>query len=278
MKAKLITKKRQMLTLFVLAIFLVLPACLMAENLSAREVMQKVEHRDDGETSITDMAMILIDNKGNKRVRQLKTFGKDYGEDSKSISFFQSPADVRNTAFLAYDWDDEKKEDDNWLFLPALRKVKRISSGNKKDAFMGSDFSYADMNGIELSEWNFKFLKENVIVGGYDCWVIAAVPKKGKRNKVIKETGYVKSITWIRKDIFIPVKSKMYIKKGKKIKYFTASDIEKIQGIWTVKKSSMVTTRRKKKEHATVMIIKNIQYNDGVDDSMFTTQQMERGL
>ncbi len=208
----------------------------------------------------------------------MKGYRKDYGKDTKSINFFLSPADVRNTSFLSFDWDDDNKEDDNWLYLPALRKVKRISSGNKKDSFMGSDFSYSDMNGLKLSEWDFKFLKKNVKVKGQDCWVIQALPKKAMKKKVINETGYLKSISWVRKDIFVTVKSKLYVKKKKKIKYFVADELEKIQGIWTSKKLSMTTTRSKRMEHKTILLFDKFKYNEGVDDSMFTTQRMERGL
>ncbi|MCP4753162.1 MAG: outer membrane lipoprotein-sorting protein [Proteobacteria bacterium] len=261
-----------------LAFFMAGSLPVAAESLRPREIMQKVDDRDDGQTSSSEMTMVLIDRRGNKRVRQMKSFRKDFGKDTKSINFFLSPADVRNTTFLSYEWDDEDKEDDNWLYLPALRKVKRISSGNKKDSFMGSDFSYADMNGLELNEWDYTFKKENVKLDGHDCWVIEAVPKKEKRKKVINETGYLKSIVWVRKDIFMTVKSKSFVKKGKKIKYFTASEIEKVQGIWTAKKLTMITTKRKRKEHATVIVFNNMIYNKGVVDSMFTTQRMERGL
>ncbi len=240
--------------------------------------MEKSENVEDGETMISSMKMILIDRKKNQRVRVIKSFRKDYGEDKKSISFFLSPADVRNTASMAFDWDDPDKEDDNWLYLPALRKVKRIGAGNKKDSFMGSDFTYADMNRREISEYDYKILKKSVIVAGHDCWVIGSTAKKEFKSKTIKETGYLKSIGWIRKDNFMAVKTKIWVKKGKKIKYFKASDIVKVQGIWTAKKIEMKTTKRKRLEHATVLLFDNIVYNKGVDDKMFTTQRMERGL
>jgi len=254
------------------------PGALFAAELSALEVMRQVDQRDDGETSNSELTMILIDKNKNQRVRKLKGFRKDYGKDVKSISFFLSPADVRNTAFLSFDWDDENKEDDNWLYLPALRKVKRISSGNKKDSFMGSDFSYADMNGLELNEWEYQFINEREQVEGFDCWVIEGTPKNEMRNKVIEETGYLKSVSWVRKDIFMTIRAKLYVKKGKEIKYFTASDIIQIDGIWTAKKLTMKTTKRNRTDHMTVLIFDNIIYNKGVDDTLFTTQRMERGI
>ncbi|MBT3226818.1 MAG: outer membrane lipoprotein-sorting protein [Deltaproteobacteria bacterium] len=251
---------------------------LCAEEMTALEVMQRADDRDDGETSTSEMTMILIDKRNNQRVRKMKSLRKDYGKDLKSISFFLSPADVRNTAFLSYDWDDENKEDDNWLYLPALRKVKRISSGNKKDSFMGSDFSYADMNGFKLSEWEYKFRKKSEKVDGFDCWVIEGTPKKEKRKKVINETGYLKNIAWISKEHFMTIRSKLYVKKGKKIKYFMASEIVKIQGIWTAKKLTMKTTKKKRMEHMTVLLFDNLVYNKGVEDTVFTTQRMEQGI
>jgi len=263
---------------FILVVLLSLPWAAAADGLAAREIMQKVEDRDDGETSASEMTMVLIDKRNNQRVRKIRGFRKNFGKDEKTISFFLSPADVKNTSFLSYDWDDENKEDDNWLYLPALRKVKRISSGNKKDSFMGSDFSYADMNGMEISEWEYSFLKPSDMVDGFDCWVIEGVPKREKQEKVINETGYLKTVNWVRKDIFLVVRSMLYVNKGRKIKYFVASDIENIQGIWTAKKMTMKTTRQKETEHMTMLIFENIVYNSGVEDSLFTTQRMERGI
>ena len=262
----------------IVALGLLFPWHAAGQDLSAYEVMKKVDKRDDGKTSISEMTMILIDRKGNQRVRKMKGFRKDYGEDKKTMNFFLSPADVRNVAFLSYEWDDEEKEDDNWLYLPAIGKPKRISASNKDDSFMGSDFTYADMNGLELNEWQYKFLKPSEDVNGHDCWVIEAVPKPEKKEKVVDETGYLKTISWIRKDNFMMVQGKFYVKKGRKIKYFTASDIEQIQGIWTARKLTMVTTKRNKKEHSTVLLFNKLVYNEGVEDDMFTVQRMERGL
>jgi hypothetical protein len=251
---------------------------LSASDLTATEIMRRVIKRDDGKTSISEMTMILIDKRNSQRVRKMKAFRKDYEDVTKSISFFLSPADVRNTAFLSYDWEDDEKEDDNWLYLPALRKVKRISAGNRKESFMGSDFTYADMNGLEIDDWDFRFLKDSEVVNGQDCWVIEAEPKAAKKNTVIDEIGYVMAVSWVRKDIFMTIQAKSYVQRDKKIKYFTASDIENIQGIWTAKKLTMATTKGNRLEHQTVLVFDNIQYNTGVDDTLFTTHRMERGL
>ncbi len=247
--------------------------------LTAREIVQKADERYDGESAVSDTIMILIDAKGNQRVRNIKGFDKDYGKDKKSIIFFLSPADVRNTAFLSFDWDDQNKEDDSWLYLPALQKVKRIASGKKSGSFMGSDFTYSDMNGIEINDWKYKFGKnESEIIDGHDTWVVIGKPKKDRKQRVIKETGYIKSQVWIRKDIFMVVRGKFWVKKGKKVKYLTIKDISKVNDIWTAHEMIMKTTQKGKTKHSSIIKLKNIEYNKGVDDSLFATQRMERGI
>ncbi len=116
------------------------------------------------------------------------------------------------------------------------------------------------------------------MVDGHDTWVIESKAKPEFKKIEIAETGYLKRHLWIRKNIFMMVKGKFWVKKGKKIKYFTLSDIEKIDDVWTAKKLQMITTKKGRKQHATVLLQNNIVYNKGVGDNMFTTQRMERGL
>ena len=97
--------------------------------LTGREIMDRVNERETGDRSTSEMEMILIDKKGRKRVRNIQSFGMEKGDDSLSLMFFLSPADVKNTGFLTFDYDASGKDDDQWLYLPALRKTKRIASG-----------------------------------------------------------------------------------------------------------------------------------------------------
>ena len=145
---------------------------------------------------------------------------------------------------------------------------------------MGSDFTYADIEGVEIENYDYTFVegKENEEVDGQPVWVIESLPKKDREKKVIDETGNIKAQLWIRKDNFMVVQGKFWVKKGKKIKYLTLSEIEQIQGIWTAKKLQMVTTKKGNVEHSTVLQSNSIVYNESLDDDMFTTQRMERGL
>ncbi len=265
---------------FITIIALLISICSNAEaldTLSAAEVMKLVDDREDGDTSITNSTMILIDKKNRQRVRNLVGYRKDFEDNTKSISFFQSPADIKGTAYLNYDWDEEAREDDSWLYLPALQQVKRIAAGDKSDAFLGSDFTYSDINGLELSWYDYSFINQSEMVDGHDCWVIAISPKPELYDMVVESTGYLNSETWVRKDNFVQVKGKIWVKRGKKIKYFSATEIEEIDGIWTPKKLQMITTKNDKREHASVLQINEIVYNQEVSDDLFKSETMQRG-
>jgi len=261
-------------------ILLTLLSNVLAEepSFSAGKIMELVDGRYDGEAQETDMTMVLIDKRGNKRIRQLKTFRKDDGKDSRNIIFFLKPADVRDTAYLSYDWDASEKEDDAWLYLPALRKVKRIAGSDESGAFMGSDFSYADINGLEIDDWQYRFAGDNQQVDGFETWVIDGIPKSDRHQTVVEETGYLKIRMWIRRDNYMIVKGQYWIKKGKKVKYFRAKEIRETQGIWTAYEMYMVTTVNGKKEHASIIKTGRAVYDNDLPETLFTTQRMERGL
>ena len=128
---------------------------------SALEIMTKVDARYTGDSAISDWRMILIDKKDRKRVREIEIFSKEYKDVDKSISFFKSPGDVKGTSYMSYNWESTSKEDDSWLYLPALQKVNRIASTDRSGSFMGSDFTYSDIDGFELEDFNYKLVKEN---------------------------------------------------------------------------------------------------------------------
>lgn len=242
--------------------------------LTAQEIAQKVHDRDDGDNSISTMEMILIDRSGNKRIRNLKTFTKDKGEDTLKLMFFLTPADVKNTAFLTYDYEDSNKDDDQWLYLPELHKVKRIASSDKSSSFMGSDFTYSDMTSRNVNDYNYKIMKEPM-VNSHKTWQMLVVPKS---EKTIEETGYTKSIVFIRQDNFVIVQALNYIKAGKKLKYMMVNDLEKIDGIWTIKEIQMVTKKARKTLHTTVLKFSDIKYNQNLEESLFSTRTLQRGL
>lgn len=246
-----------------------------AENLDAYSIMKKVDERDEGKTRSSEATLILLDKQDRQRVREISMFAFEEDDVEKTLMVFRSPSDVAGTSYMSWDWADEAREDDTWLYLPALKKIRRVAASDESGSFMGSDFSYADINGLELNDFSYELLKESEEVDGKDCWVIRSTPK---HEQAIDETGYTGATSWVRKDAFMIVKGIIDVKKGKRVKYFSVKDIEQIDGIWTAHTLQMVTTRKEEKEHASVLKIKDVVYNKGVDESMFDTAAMQRGL
>ncbi|OIP56368.1 MAG: outer membrane lipoprotein-sorting protein [Helicobacteraceae bacterium CG2_30_36_10] len=242
--------------------------------LTGEEIAQKVHDRDDGDNSTSNMKMILIDKNDNQRVRELKTFGKDRGKDKLKLMFFLSPADVKNTAFLTYDYDDSSMDDDQWLYLPELRKVKRIASSDKSSSFMGSDFTYSDMTSKNVEDYTYAIMKEPM-VGGFKTWQIEVTPKS---KKTIDETGYTKSILFVRQDNFVVVQALYYVRDGGKLKYMQVTGLEQIEGIWTATAIQMVTKKGRQTLHKTILEFSDLKYNQDLKESLFVTRTLERGL
>ena len=249
-----------------------------AAEMSALEVMRQADTRYDGDTALADFTMILIDRRERERRRNLMIYSKDYGEDTRSFSFFESPADIRGTSYLNFDWADPERDDDSWLYLPALQRVRRIAGSDTSDSFLGSDFTYADINGIEIEWWDYEFINESEVIEGQDTWVIEANPKPGFKEKAEDSTGYSRLQFWIRKDNFVQLRGQAWELRGNRVKFFSASDIEEIDGIWTINRLQAITTRNGRREHASVLQLNSIEYNLDLDDDLFTTDNMQRGI
>jgi hypothetical protein len=254
---------------------LTLPATTVAaEGLTAREIMQRVEDRDEGNPSIIDVEMTLIDKSGKKRLREIRAFGMDRGEDELQLLFFLSPADLEDTGFLTYDYDESGKDDDQWLYLPALRKTKRIASNDRSGRFMGSDFSYADLTSRDLDQYDYTLMKE-AEVGGVKVWQIESVPRT---KEEIRETGYTKSILFVRQDNYVVIRSVGWLKKGGRLKYMDVKALEKIDGVWIGTEIHMTTKKGQKTLHKTILRNGNIRLRQEIDEDFFTVRQLEKGL
>ncbi|HIM93562.1 MAG TPA: outer membrane lipoprotein-sorting protein [Campylobacterales bacterium] len=245
----------------------------LADDPTARAIMEKVDARDEGDTLEQDMLMILIDKNGNQRTRDLKSYAKDFGVDNHRTIFFKSPADVKNTAFLTYDYDDGARDDDQWLYLPALKKVKRIPSTDKSSSFMGSDFSYFDMTDRDLEDYDFKLLKETE-VRGHPAWMIESTPRN---QAIIDESGYEKTIAIVRKDNHVVVRAINFMTNGKK-KYLDIKQLHQENGIWLIDEMTMTTKKGNRTLHKTILTFSNITLNGVIKDNVFTTRRLEKGL
>jgi len=247
---------------------------LVAAELSAREIMERVDARDEGDRKVSDMIMTLIDKRGERRVRTIRSYTMNRGSDELSAMYFLSPADVKNSAFLTYDYSDNERDDDQWLYLPALRKSKRIAASDKSGSFMGSDFNYSDMTDRDLDDYDYKLLKE-MKVGEQMTWVIESIPRT---QEEIDETGYKKSLIFVRQDNFMPIRGIRWVDKGGAIKYLDLPKVAQIDGIWVALTMTMTTKKGKNTLHRTEMTFNNIHFNQEMDESIFTVRQIEKGI
>ena len=245
-----------------------------ADDPAARAIMEKVDARDDGDNRTADMEMILIDKRGKKRVRRIASYIKNKGEDTLRLMFFMHPADVKDTAFLTIDYDDPSKDDDQWLYLPALRKTKRIASSDKSGSFMGSDLNYSDMTDRNLSDYDFTFKKE-MEVNGVKTWLIESIPRT---KKVISETGYKKSLIFVRQDNYFVIRAVHWEENEGYLKYVDVKNLERIDEIWVATEMHVTRKEGKRLAHKTILKLSDTKFNQDMDYDLFTVRRMEKGL
>ena len=232
---------------------------------TGQEIADKVYNRQAPDNGESDMTMTLINAKGKERQRFLHQYFKDYGDIEKSTMFFKSPADVKNTSFMNYSYDDDR-DDDQWLYLPALKKVKRISGGSKDDYFMGSDFTYEDMEKRNPNKDNHKLLKTETLEGE-TCYVVESTPKE--------EGQYSKRVAWVIKDKWIPLKIEFYDEDEDLLKVLKITKYEELKGYWIIMNQLMENVQ---KEHRTLISLTNIKIENGIGDTYFTQRAMTKGL
>jgi outer membrane lipoprotein-sorting protein len=261
-------------TLLLALSLLGLPCTASSADIDGRWIMEQVDGRDDGDSQTSDTTMTLIDRNGNERVRRIKMFSKDQGKDTQRLQFFLSPADVKDTGFLTYDYYSGATDDDQWLYLPDLRRTKRIATSDKSSSFMGSDFSYADMTRRVLDEWNYTLLKEDM-VGEHMVWLVEAVPVS---EEVVERYGYTKSIVFVRQDNFMVIRAIHVLSEGGRVKYMEVNELREIDDIWVATEISMKTTKNKRVLHSTLLQLENITFNQEIDDDLFTVRRLEKGL
>ncbi|HKP62657.1 MAG TPA: outer membrane lipoprotein-sorting protein [Polyangiales bacterium] len=250
---------------------------LSPDTKDARAIMRGVFESNGAARSRARMKMTIRDGLGT-RERTLQTRSLRFEGGRKNLLLIEAPADVRGTGFLSIDYDAGSRADEQWLYLPKLHRVTRVPASGKSDAFVGSDFSYADLSQQDPDDFELKLLSPSVDVAGEDCWLIEALPK---RPRVAEETGYAKSQIWISKAKLVPLQIKAWVglATSTRIKYFKASDVRKIDGVWTSHRLQMRTL-----DGQTVASETTIDVSDAsnaaadVDDAEFTQQRLERGL
>jgi len=231
------------------------------------EIVQESDRRDNGFIDFTaDMLMVLKNKNGDESIRniRLKVLEVDEGGD-KTLTIFDNPKDVKGTAFLTFSHKTE--DDDQWLYLPALKRVKRISSSNKSGSFMGSEFSYEDVTSKEVEKYTYKWIRDEVSAG-QDYFVVEYYPVD-QRN-----SGYTRQITWIDKTEYRVWKIEYYDKKNSHLKTLTVSGYNQyLDKYWKATQYNMVNHQNRK---STSLTFSDYIFKVGLKESDFTKNALKR--
>ncbi len=260
----------------------VLVLCLLAagplpgqdsEGLSGQEIVDRVNARNDGEVLTRDMRITMKDESGKTRVQNTHTYRRYYGEEKRAVIFYTDPANVKDTGFLTYDYPEAEKEDDQWLYLPALRRVRRISSSNRGDYYLGTDLTYEDIKlDTRLSgEMNWERVGEEDI-DGVQCIIIEATPKT---PEIAQELGYSRYRAWVDPQIWMNRRTTAWDTNGNHLKTVFWEDFTEIDGIWSVQR---MFTENHKTGHTTLMEFSNIDFTTPIEDDKFTERALKRGV
>lgn len=211
---------------------------LAAEDLSA--ILDKNENMPRPAASVAKMKMIITNKAGQSRTREIDAWtAYAEGEYNKQMMVFTAPADVRDTRFLTVDWKDPAKADEQAIYIPALRKVRTIGTSggdSKTGAFLGSDFSFADIGTLDRSDFDVKLLGEETLAGA-PCW---KVEYAAKGESAIEKYGYGRVIRWIDQGNYTSRQSEFYDRSGKAVKRLEITGTELVDGkYWQFRKMQM---------------------------------------
>ena len=238
------------------------------------EVVRRINARDEGTGSVRDLTIELTDKRGKQRVRETRGFRKLFDDGERTVLFFRSPSNIRDTAILTYDYDEPGREDDQWLYLPALRKVRRISAANRGDYFLGTDFTYEDIKKgqkVAAEDYHFKTLRRDQL-GDRQVLVVEGIPVS---EQVADELGYGRVLMWVDPELWMSRKTEIWDPHSKPLKTIESFDVREIDGIWTAHR---LEVRHLQNDHRTVFTFKDVRYGVDVDDALFTEGALRRGL
>ncbi len=210
------------------------------------------------------MSMFLMNAAGQKSRRKMVTQFLEVSDDGrKTLITFQYPRDIKGTGLLTYEHLDTK--DDQWLYLPALKRVKRIVSGNKSGSFVGSEFSYEDISSTEHEKYTYKYMREDIHHG--PVWVVERYPKD-------QSSGYSKIVSWVDQSNYQIVKQTYFDRKGAPLKTEIVEGLTRHLGqFWRPTKVNMENLQTKKK---TILVFEDWEFRQGLKSSLFTRRSLER--
>ena len=243
-------------------------AMLVSDGVLAEDAVSLVERSQEvfyyaGTDLKARVKMTLVSKEGQQRLRDLMMLRKnEEGGTQRYFLYFHGPADVRGTIFMVYKYP--VKDDDRWLFIPALNLVNRVAARDSRTSFVGSDFAYEDVSGRDVEADTHRVLRTEAL-GSRQAVVIESVPTR--------DADYARKLTWIDQATSLPLKEEHYDLQGALYKVFTADEIRDVQGFPTVTKRTMTNV---KTGHKTEVVLEAAAYNVGLGGDIFTERALRR--
>ncbi|MFC3120858.1 outer membrane lipoprotein-sorting protein [Agaribacter flavus] len=230
------------------------------------EIAKEMKKRDEGWVdTLAETQMILRSPDGRESIRDIRVKTLEILEDGdKSLTIFDQPRDVAGTAFLSF--SHPVGPDDQWIYLPAIKRVKRIATRNKSGPFMGSEFAYEDMASFEIEKYTFAYLQDDTF-NDIDCFVVEQVP-------VDKYSGYKRQVAWIDKEHYRVHKIEYYDRKNALLKVLTMDEYEQYENkFWRALRADMENVQTGK---STTLLTSDIVFKTGLDEQDFDKNALRR--
>lgn len=261
---------------------LVAAACLLSSNpVTARQpatgsaewVARQIDARDTGRDSRLVMTMRLADRQGRTRDRSLviTTLRAEAARGDRVLVRFLAPADIRGTGFLV--WEHAAREDERFLFLPALGRVRRIAGAETQDSFVGSDLSYEDIGGRKVADYSYRMLDANTSWTDASGDVFPAWRLESTAKDAAAKYPVVRSV--VRKDAFVVVAAEVLNRRGETEKRYAVTKLDRPSGIWTVTEATMANDVTKTR---TTMLVTEARYGVGLTEDAFSRRALEQGV
>lgn len=238
-------------------------------------VARMVQDRETGNDGRSAIRMRLFDRQGRVRERALTTLTLKGGPGrpvpgDRSLTRFTYPNDINGTGFLV--WENPAGEDERFLYLPSLGRVRRIAGNETQDSFVGSDFTYEDIGGRELSDYSYLLLDESSTWTAPDG---ASHPAYRLESRA-KAPGarFPRVVSLVRKDNFVVVHAEIHNKRDERQKTFDVKKLDRVSGIWTVMEMAMADAAQRTR---TELVVEKVEYNVGLKDTDFSRRELERG-
>lgn len=261
--------KNKVLKAGAISLFFVLAShAVLAMNATEKglAISKEAKLRDSGwGDSSADIQMILRNSQGQESIRQIKFKSLEQENDGdKSLTIFIRPKDVKGTAFLSF--SHPVGADDQWLYLPSLKRIKRISSHNKSGPFMGSEFSYEDLSSFEIEKYDYKYVGEETI-NNLDSFMVEQYP-------VDENSGYTRRVVWLDKKAYRIQKVDFYDRKNALLKTLTYRNYRQyLDKYWRADNATMINHQSGKN---TELIFENYVFQTGLEDSDFNRNALKR--